>query len=204
MFLFNEDEALVAKLSGLVVQDTNQPADGRPVQVIWALPDDDFVALTYPCIRIQNNGLSFDETRAASGWFQLPYTPEGFPQWIENSPADVTTSPYWAFTPTPYSIDYQIQVMSRNNQHATFLAAVLAGPDYLSERHGYLVVGPDSTIRRLDILSGPERESMKDNDGKRLFVSTYLIRVSTELLPQQIYSYNKVEEVDIDLSVLPS
>lgn len=203
MFIFNEDEAIAEKLSGIVVQDSTNPANGRLAKVIWANPDDDLVNLTYPCIRVQNNGLSFSQERAAAGWFQLPYTPEGFGQWISNTNTDVTTSPYWAFTPIPYNIDYQIQVMCRNNQHATFLTAVLAGPDFLSERHGYLSVGADATVRRLDILSGPDRESIKDNDDKRLFVSTYLVRVSTELLPQQIYSYNEVTTPIVDLTVFP-
>lgn len=203
MFIFNEDAALVKKLSNIVVQDTDSPANGRLVQVITADPDDDLVNLTYPCIRVQNNGMSFDQERASAGWFQLPYTPEGFLQWIDVDTREVSDSPYWAFSPVPFNIDYQIQVLSRNNQHSTFLTAVLSGPDFLSQRHGYLTVEQDGTIRRLDVLSGPEKDSTKDNDDKRVFISTYLVRVSTELLPQQIYSYNKVEEVDVEVSVLP-
>lgn len=203
MFIFNEDRAMKAKFSNLVVQDVNAPPTGRPVQVIWLDADIELTNLTYPSIVIANTGISYDPERAASGWFQLPYTPEGFTQWISDENEDVTTSPYWAFTPIPYNIDYQIEVLARNNKHATFLSAILSGPDFLSIRHGYLAIPEDGTVRRLDLMSGPERQNTHDSDGKRVFHLIYTVRVSTELLPVQIDSYSQVETVDTTVTILP-
>lgn len=192
-----------AKFSGLVVQDANTPDTGRPVQTIWLDSDIELVNLTYPSIVIANVDISFDADRAHSGWFQLPYTPENFEQWITDDMEDVTQSPYWAFTPIPYNIDYQIEVLARNNKHSTFLTAVLAGPDYISQRHGYLAIPEDGTVRRLDLMSGPDRQNTHDTDGKRIFHNIYTVRVSTELLPVEIEAYSKVATVVNTINVLP-
>lgn len=204
MFIFNEDRAMKAKFSSLVVQDVNAPDTGRPVQTIWLDSDVELTNLTYPSIIIANLGITFDPERASSGWFQLPYTPENFPQWINDDNQEVSESPYWAFTPIPYNIDYQIEVLSRNNKHSTFLSAVLSGPDYLSTRHGYLSIPEDGTVRRLDVQSGPERQSTKDADGKRIFHTIYTVKVSTELLPVEIDAYSKVTTVVDTITILPT
>jgi len=203
MFIFNEDRAMHEKFKGLVVQDVNAPDTGRPVQVIWLDNDTELTNLTYPSIVICNVGLSYDPERASSGWSQLPYTPEGFTQWINDGNTDVTNSPYWAFTPVPYNIDYQIEVLSRNNKHATFLTAVLSGPDFLSVRHGYLAIPEDGTVRRMDLMSGPERQNTHDTDDKRVFHNIYSVRVSTELLPVEVNKYLQVQTVVNSISVIP-
>lgn len=203
MFIFNEDRAMKAKFSGLVVQDVNAPDTGRPVETIWLDGDVETTNLAYPSIVIANLGISFDPERAHSGWAQLPYTPENFQQWIDDDNLEVSESPYWAFTPIPYNIDYQIEVLARNNKHSTFLTAVLTGPDFLSQRHGYLSIPEDGTVRRLDLMSGPERQNTHDTEGKRIFHNIYTVRVSTELLPVEINAYSKVATVVNTISVLP-
>jgi hypothetical protein len=203
MFIFNEDEAMKVKFSGLVVNDVNAPDSGRPVEVIWLDSEVEIQNLTYPSIVICNTGISFDPERASSGWFQLPYTPENFDQWISDNIEDVSSSPYWAFTPIPYNIDYQIEVLSRSNKHSTFLTAVLSGPDYLSVRNGYLAIPEDGTVRRMDLMAGPERQNTHDADGKRIFHNVYTVRVSTELLPFEIESYLQAQTVVNDITVLP-
>lgn len=201
MFIFNEDRAMVSKLSGLLVGDINAPDSGRPVDVKWLDPDTELENLTFPSIIISNTGIVFDEERAANGWFQLPYTPEGFATW--NTPLEPSTSPYFAQTPIPYNINYQIEVLSRTNKHATFLTAVLSGPDFLNARFGYLEIPEDGTIRRMDLMSGPERQSIRDRDDKRIFHAVYSVRVSTELLPKEIEAYSIVNKVVKDLYILP-
>lgn len=203
MFIFNEDRAMMNKFSGLIVQDVNAPDTGMPVQCTWLDSDTELKDLTYPSIVICNTGISFDAERASSGWFQLPYTPENFQTWASDSNLDVTTSPYWAFTPIPYNIDYQIEVLARNNKHATFLSAVLSGPDFLSVRHGYLAIPEDGTVRRMDLMAGPERQDTHDAAEKRIFHSVYTVRVSTELLPVEVETYTKVQTVVDTIETLP-
>lgn len=201
MFIFNEDRALFNKLQGLIVSDVNAPDSGRPVEVKWINPDIELVNLTFPSIIISNVGITFDEERAAAGWFQLPYAPEGFATW--ETPEVVASSPYYAQTPIPYNINYQIEVLTRTNQHSTFLTAVLSGIDFLNARFGYLEIPEDGTIRRMDLMSGPERQSIHDKDGKRLFHSIYSVSVSTELLPKEIEAYTLVHKVVKDITILP-
>jgi hypothetical protein len=203
MWIFNEDRAMKAKFSNLVVADVNAPDTGMPVQVIWLDSEVELTNLTYPSIVIANTGIEFDAERAHAGWAQLGYTPEGFTDWISDTELTVEDSPYWAFTPIPYNIEYQIEVLARNNQHATFLTAVLAGPDYLSTRHGYLAVPEDGTVRRLDLMTGPERQNTHDTDGKRIFHTIYTLRVSTELLPIEIETYSKVTKVVDTITTIP-
>lgn len=196
MFIANEDRAMKAKLSGLVVYDINAPDAGRPVQTIWLDNDTEVTKLTFPSIVISNQGMTFDAERAMGGLIQYTYTPEGFPTYdIEGGAAN----PYWSQVPIPYMINYQIEVIARNNKHATFLEAVLSGPDYLSCRFGYLVIPEDGTIRRLDLAAGPDFQPTRDSDGKRLFHSVYAVKVSTELLPKQILQYQQVQTVHNDI-----
>jgi hypothetical protein len=202
MFIFNEDRAMKAKFSNLVVEDVNAPQFGRPVQTIWLDNDIELENLTYPSIIIANTGISYDPERAISGWKQLEYAPEQFPSWSGDGATDVHESPYWAFSPVPYNINYQIEVLARNNKHSTFLAAVLCGPDYFSVRHGYLAIPEDGTVRRLDLTAGPERQNTHDAMGKRLFHSVYTVNVSNELLPVQIETYTKVQTVGITVQDL--
>jgi hypothetical protein len=202
MFIFNEDRAMMDKFQNLVVQDVNAPDTGRPVEVLWLDADVELANLTFPSIVISNTGITYAGERAHAGWFQLQYAPEGFNRWGTDM-TDVTQSPYYAQTPIPYNINYQIEVLARNNKHATFLTSVLSGPDFLHARYGYLSIPEDGTVRRMDLTSGPERQSIHDGDGKRLFHSVYSINVSTELLPPEIESYSKVHTVVKDISLLP-
>jgi hypothetical protein len=199
MFIANEDRAMHAKLSGLVVYDLNAPDTGRPVQLIWLDNDTEITKLTYPAIVVSNQGIVFDAERANGGLINYTYTPEGFPTY------DPTTAnnPYWSQSPIPFMINYQVEVIAQNNKHSTFLQAVLAGPDYLSARYGFLEVPEDGTIRRLDLVGGPDMQSTRDGDNKRLFHCVYAMAVSTELLPKQIFQYQQVATVHNDIFQLP-
>jgi hypothetical protein len=202
MFIFNEDRAVMAKFQNMVVSDDNAPDTGRPVQVTWLDADVELANLVFPAIVISNTGITYDPARAHAGFFQLQYAPEGFAHWAVDT-TEVSQSPYYAQTPIPYNINYQIEVLARTNRHASFLTSVLSGPDFLHTRYGYLSISEDGTIRRMDLTSGPERQSIHDSDGKRLFHSVYSINVSTELLPQEIESYSKVQTVIQDITLIP-
>lgn len=202
MFIFAEDRAMMEKFQNIVVQDVNAPDSGRPVGVVWLDGELELQDKTFPLIVICNVGITYDPTRAHAGFMQLPYAPEGFNRWSVD-PTNVLDSPYYAQTPIPYNVNYQIEVLSRNNQHATFLTSILSGPDFLSARFGYLEIPEDRTVRRMDLTAGPERQSIHDGDGKRLFSSMYSVNVSTELLPPEIEAYSRVQTVVKDIYLKP-
>lgn len=56
-------------------------------------------------------------------------------------------------------------------------------------------------MRRLDILSGPQTRSYTDHDDKRVFEASYLVRVSSELIAEQVAEFNRVQQVVIDLTI---
>lgn len=189
-WLLNEDRAIKAKLAGLTVQDVNAPASGRPVKVRFRLPEVELADVDFPMVVIEHAGITKDEEREHRGTTRLGYTPEGLP------PVD---GGYRTEFPIPYNIDYQISVYSRKIQHHMALVATLAQHDRLPARFGYLEVPEDETIRRLDLVGGPELESSHDGDDKRLFRATYVVRVSSELTDIEAQQVFTVLSVVIDV-----
>jgi hypothetical protein len=170
-WVLNEDGALKSKLTGLAV-----PAEGLgdalPVDVRFTVPEDEFSDFTYPLITLTHASIERDPERESRGYSELISVPENL---------DPEAGPYFADMPVPYNIDYQVMLYTRLVEHRTYLVAQLAAFDYLPERFGYLQVPQDQTVRRLDLVGGPQLNSGRDSNNKRLFTATYRIRVSTEL-----------------------
>lgn len=223
-WLFNEDAAIKARLSGLLVQDATAPAatsytqiaagvqvpdNGREVGVRFRLPEDELANLTYPVIIIEHAGIYPAQERMHSGYATLPYAPEGTrPWWVPGQPIYPADSPYWAPIPTPYNFDYQITVYGRFwSAHIAPLIAQLATINRLPAKAGKLWVPQDNTARTMRLLGGPEEGYGQDEDGKKLFKVVYLVRVFSELVEDVASSilYGgtlvPVNTVDIDLSV---
>lgn len=187
-WLENEDAALKKKLSGLTVVDAAL-SDPVSVAVRFIVPEDEFSDVAYPLITITHASVERDPERESRGVVEIQAPPEGF---------DPSLGPYLAETPVPYNIDYQIVLYTRLVQHRTELVRVLAGFDYLPERFGFLEIPQDSTVRRLDLLGGPQLNSGRDSNGKRLFTATWRVRVSTELfLLGNPVTYPEVTQVDV-------
>lgn len=198
-WLMNEDAALKNKLLGVLVQDTNAPVGGRPVPVRFRFPETEVADVTYPMIVIEHAGISkSDEREARADHPGLPYSPEGFPALADPTHSSFVTPGL----PIPYDIDYHVTTFARKALHDISLTAAMLQEDRLPARFGYLEVPEDGTIRRLDLLGGPEPNDVLDGSGRRVFRKTWTIRVSSELLPTTIYDYTNaiVRTVDLDLS----
>jgi len=109
-----------------------------------------------------------------------------------NDDIDPSTLPYFAEFPIPYNLDYQVTVYSRKAIHDRMLVAALAATDRVPARFGFLEIPEDGTYRRLDLIGGPNTEADKDRDGKRIFRSTYAVRVSSELIQGAVDTYYRV------------
>ena len=209
-WLYSEDAALKFKLQGLTVQDANAPGGERPVPVRFKLPEDELANLSYPIIIIEHAGMYPAPEREHRGYIQLPYAPEGFPQWW--GPNDVTVdpaqSPYYAYFPVPFNFDYVITVYARfMTQHLRPLIATLLTEPYIPYHFGYLDVPQDGTHRSMFLMGGADVTYAKDEDDKRLFAVSFKVRVFSELV-QDVYtlvSYGgtlvPVNTVEIDLKV---
>ncbi len=195
--LANEDRALKLKLQGLKVHDATADSSGRQVTVRYRDPEYQVADVVFPLVLITHRGISKAEERESRGMIFTRYAPEGYAPW--DDPTDLSKSPYWTEMPIPLDVDYQVDVYCRKNVHLIQLAGQLQQFDYLPHRFGYLAVPEDSTVRRLDLLGGPEFTETKDETGKRIFQASWSIRISAEIFLADIYTVTPAERVLLDL-----
>lgn len=194
-WIVDEDAALKRKLVGLTLPDANAQPGGRPVQVKYIFPEAELGNIDYPLLTIEHQGIFVDHDREhRSGQMQLRHVPAGF----EGNPGDWWTDQW----PIPYNLDYLITTYTRFIEQDRLLVALLSQHQYLPARFGYLEVPEDGTIRRLDLTGGPwQVEGGFDHEGKRLFRSGFVIRVSSQLLinePFNITDYVKSVIMNVD------
>ncbi|MGW3860703.1 putative Ig domain-containing protein [Streptomyces sp. NPDC005047] len=194
-FLLNEDRALKQKFQGLMVHDATS-GSGRRVTVRYRNPEYELADATYPLVLISHSRISRAEEREHRGVVSLHYAPEGYESWADMT--DPTQSPYMAEMPIPLNVDYQVDVYARKELHLIEMTGALMGFNFLPPRLGYLPIGEDGTVRRLDVLGGPEYGESKDELGKRLFVATWLIRVSSEVFLSEIHELTPAQRVLVD------
>ncbi|MFC9505405.1 putative Ig domain-containing protein [Streptomyces sp. NPDC057002] len=195
-FLLNEDKALKQKFQGLLVHDATSGDAGRKVTVRYRNPEYELADATYPLILISHSRISRDEEREHRGEVSLHYAPEGYEPWADMT--DPTQSPYMAEMPIPLNVDYQLDAYARKELHLIEMTGALMGFHFLPARLGYLPIPEDGTVRRLDILGGPEYSESKDELGKRLFVATWAIRVSSEVFLSEIRTLTPAQRVLVD------
>ena len=191
-FLLNEDKALKQKFQGLMVHDATS-GSSRKVTVRYRSPEYELADATYPLLLISHSRISRAEEREHRGYVRLHYAPEGYEPWADMT--DPTQSPYMAQMPIPLNVDYQIDAYTRKETHLIELMAALSGFNFLPPRFGYLPIGEDGTVRRLDLLGGPEFSESQDEQSKRLFIGTWLVRVSSELFLSDIQTLTPAQRV---------
>lgn len=179
-FIFNEDKALKAMLAGITVSDAKN--NSRPVGVWFGQPDLEIREQSYPYMTIDLVDVNEAIERSHRGVIDLNYTPEGL------NP-DVT---YTVDFPIPMDLYYQITTYSRNPHHDRQLISALM-QDKLPLRFNFLTVPEDGTSRRVDFLGFSKRDTVESD--KRLFVNTFSVRVSSEIiygLPKDIPAVDEV------------
>lgn len=198
-FLLSEDEALKNLLKGIVV--TDQKAAGtqqttRNVDVRFGQPDQEISDQKYPYIIIDMIDIAEDVQRAMRGMVKPIYfdDPTNMPAIQGVTPAvpyDPDTNDWMIHWPIPVNIDYQITTYSRQPRHdREILAQIL----YSKIPMRFAVLEPDDgnsegvgTVRRLDLLDIAKRDVTEQ--GKRLFVNAFTVRVSSEIAAE---TYNQV------------
>lgn len=202
-FLFNEDEALKLKFQGLTVTDaTSDSNTNRRVEVRFKNPEYEFADATYPLVLISHTSIERAPERESRGPINLPYAPEGYAPW--DPILDPNKSPYITETPIPVNVNYGVEVFARKQQHLIQLTGALMQFGRLPPRFGFLPIPQDGTVRRIDILGGPEYTESKDERGKRLFIAMYAILVSSEILWADIYTLPPALKVLFNYFELPS
>jgi hypothetical protein len=175
-FLLNEDKALKTLLQGVTVSDAKSSA--RPVGVWFGQPDVEIRDQSYPYVTIDLIDISEDPTRAHRSVVTLPYTPEG-----SNSSVKYQTE-----FPIPVSIDYQVTSYARQPIHDRQIISSMLYTK-LPFRFGTLEIPEDNTLRRVELLGYAKRD--RTEQGKRLFVNMFTIRVSAEILTSALVALDK-------------
>jgi hypothetical protein len=184
MLLISEDKALKSHIQGLHVVDEKN--GNRQVGVWFGQPDLEIRAQSYPYMTLDLIDISDAVERQHRGWVNLPYAPEG---------SDVTKT-YSGEFPLPVNLDYLITTYARQPRHdRQIISQLLNGP--LRMRFGLLQVEDDNSVRRLDFLGFSKRDTVED--GKRLFVNNFTVRVSAEIIPDQLYELTRVRNINLDI-----
>jgi hypothetical protein len=189
-FLLSEDEAIRNLLKDMVVTDQKATGDGTPRKVgVWfGQPDQELTAQKYPYITIDMIDLAEDFARSMRGRVKPVYISN--PATIDGTTAFNPATQNWDINfPIPVNIDYQITTYARQPRHDRELLAQLLYTR-LPLRFGTLDTGANTasgTTRRLDVLDVSKRDVTEQ--GKRLFVNAFTVRISSEIAPE---TYNKM------------
>lgn len=170
-FLLNEDKALKTLLGGITVSDAKN--ESRPVGVWFGQPDVEIRQQAYPYLTIELIDIIEANERSMRGIVNIPYTPEGLDPDFK----------YYSEMPVPVDIDYLVTSYSRQPLHDRKIIASMLS-DILPFRFGTLEIPEDGTLRRLELLGYSKRDTTEQ--GKRLFVNVFSVRVSSELFPSTI------------------
>jgi len=99
--------------------------------------------------------------------------------------------------PIPVNLDYMVTSYARQPRHdRQIIAQIMDGP--LPLRMGALRIG--DTHRRLDFLGFAKRDTVES--GKRLFVNSFSVRISSEIVPGTLQELIRVREVNVSVSGL--
>jgi hypothetical protein len=186
-FLLSEDEALRNLLKGMVVTDQKSVTEEGPqrqVKVYFGQPDQEIRPQTYPYITIDMIDVAEDFARAHRGRVKPTYIAD--PATIDGDAEFDPETQNWDINfPIPVNIDYQITTYARQPRHdREILAQILYTKIPL--RFAVLETN-DNTVRRVDVLDISKRDVTEQ--GKRLFVNAFTVRVSSEIAPEL---YNKL------------
>ena len=187
-FLLSEDEALRNLLKDMVVTDQKSVTGEGPqrkVKVYFGQPDQELRDQTYPYITIDMIDINEAIDRAMRGKAKPSYLSDPATGPNGSSAYDSETQDWEINWPIPVNIDYQITTYARQPRHdREILAQIL----YSKIPMRFAVLEPtDGTVRRLDLLDIAKRDITEQ--GKRLFVNAFTVRVSSEIAPEL---YNKL------------
>ena len=200
-FLLSEDEALRNLLVGMTVTDQKSSSGAGParsVKVYFGQPDQELRDQTYPYITIDMIDIAEDTSRAMRGLAKPSYLSNPInmvqgTQSVQEVSYDPELHSWEIHWPIPVSIDYQVTTYSRQPRHdREMLAQIL----YSKIPMRFAVLQPnDGTVRRLDLLDISKRDITEQ--GKRLFVNAFTVRVSSEIAPETYNQLYKALSVNV-------
>lgn len=186
-FIYSEDMALKQKLTGITVSDNKNSE--RAVGVWFGQPDLEIREQSYPYLTIDMLNISEDNSRSHRGVIELEY----------NSGTFSSEESVGVEYPIPVDIYYQVTSYSRHPRHDRDIMSKML-TSILPFRFNTLAIEDDGTIRRLDLLGFNKRDIVENN--KRLFVTTFSIKVSSEIVNGYTIDKCPVENVNTTYTIL--
>lgn len=170
-FLISEDEALKAKLQGIVVSDEKNAT--RQVQVWYAMPDVELRKQEFPFITLELIDSTPASYRQTAG---INVDPDN-----QGTVAPVDGTLYSYEIPVAYDLSYQIVTYARHPRHDRAIIAHLLTHTFPAKR-GWLAIendlGTETAYRHLFLEEYVKRDTV--DDGRRLYRNVFTVTVTSE------------------------
>lgn len=210
-FLLAEDEAIKGLLTNLTVTDDRNNA--RPVEVFFRYPESE-TERSYPFITIEHIDIIHARNRQHSESDILYRTGAGSSRPIPENSAN--RMDYWPSVSTDFSFKttkdnyeyleanehvpvdllYQVSTFTRTALHDRQLTAKML-TEVFPWRRGFIDIGADDTIRRLDLLDWTTADLLDPEAGyrKRIFRKVYTVQMTAEIPSSRIVGRHAVDEI---------
>ena len=213
--LLAEDEALKSLLTSLTVTDDRN--NERPVEVFFRYPEGE-TERSYPFITLEHIDIIHARNRQHSesdiyfrtGSGGVPAIPAGSANRMDYWPSVSTNFSFKtgkdaygyleANEHVPVDLLYQVSTFTRTALHDRQLSAKML-TEVFPWRRGFIDIGADGTIRRLDLLDWTTADLLDPEAGyrKRIFRKVYTIQMSSEIPTTLLTGVKKVLSVSTTL-----
>lgn len=200
-WLFIEDAALKAQLTGLTVADGKNPA--RTVGVWFGVPDQEIRTQSYPYLSINLIDIQENSAQVQSTYLPLDdpnssYLAAQLPTWDDTASAQA--GEYYL---SPMLLTYQVASYARNPRHdREILSQLQHGP--LHPRFAQVTCS-DNTVRRVIVRSFAKRDTYTaDATGvsKRLFRNIWTIQIPSEMFYEPLTLTQRVQQTIINVDAV--
>ena len=209
--LLAEDEALKSLLTSLTVTDDRN--NERPVEVFFRYPEGE-TERSYPFITLEHIDIIHARNRQHSesdiyfrtGSGGVPAIPAGSANRMDYWPSVSTNFSFKtgkdaygyleANEHVPVDLLYQVSTFTRTALHDRQLSAKML-TEVFPWRRGFIDIGADGTIRRLDLLDWTTADLLDPEAGyrKRIFRKVYTVQMTAEIPSSRIIGTHAVQEV---------
>ena len=210
-FLLAEDEAVKNILSNLTVTDDRN--NSRSIDVFFRYPESE-TERSYPFITIEHIDIIHARNRQHSesdiffrtGAGNVPAIPANSANRMDYWPSVSSTFSFKteknnygyleANEHVPVDLLYQISTFTRTALHDRQLTAKML-TEVFPWRRGFIDIGADNTIRRLDLLDWTTADLLDPEAGyrKRIFRKVYTVQMTAEIPSSRIVGRHAVEQV---------
>lgn len=209
--LLAEDEALKKMFEGMTVPDDRE--NERPVEVFFRYPEGE-TERSYPFITLEHIDIIHARNRQHSesdiffrtGAVNVPAIPVGSAHSMDYWPSVSSNFNFktgknnYAYLEAnehvPIDLLYQVSTFTRTALHDRYLTVKML-TEIFPWRRGFINIGADNTIRRLDLLDWTTADLLDPEAGyrKRIFRKVYTVQITAEIPSSAVVGRYAIETV---------